>query len=142
MRLTVRQRLDILRRAFPHIASNYARYLYKSASDLDRSGSMVAVWILMESTDHRTAVHKSNFRAPKGRALTVSQWAVELTDRAPSVYRDFIIPSLNSQSDTIWAVKLIIGWHFIKPPTKREKTQAKAQEKVSHAKLARKGARK
>lgn len=135
MRVTVRQRIDILRRSFPNIAANRARYLYAKPADLNRTGRMVAVWAMMESTDGRTSLHKTTFS--NRAALSVAEWAVELDTRAPAVFRDFVVPAINDQSGTMWAIKLIVGWHFVKPPTKRERTQRKTQEKVSHAKLSR-----
>lgn len=141
MRVTVRQRIDMLRRSFPHIAANRARYLYAKPADMDRTGRMVAVWCMMESTDGRTSMHKTTFS--NKAALSVPEWATQLDTRAPEVFRDYVVPAINDQSGTMWVIKMIVGWHFVKPPTKRERAQRKVQEKVSHAKLSRqKGARK
>ena len=124
MRVTVKQRLAILRRSFPHIATNLARFLYAKPADLERSGRMVAVWVMMESFDGRTSAHKTAFS--NKAALTVREWAAELDSRAPQVFRDFVVPAINEQTGTQWAIRFVIGWHFLKPPTKRERTHKRA----------------
>lgn len=112
MKMTVAQRLEFLRRALPNIDPSNARYMYAKPADMNRKGRAVVVYAVLWSSDARVSLHKTGFNHKP--ALSVPGWAAELAERAPMVFRDYVIPSINEQTGVSWGVDRILGWHFVK----------------------------
>lgn len=116
MKETLKQRLDFLKRTLPKIDPRHARYMYADDKDLKRRGKHVVIYVVIWSSDARVSLHKTGFSHTP--ALSVGAWAGELVERVPTVFRENVIPALNSQTGVSWAVDRVVGWHFVKERTR------------------------
>lgn len=108
--MKIRAKINQIRRRFKQI--DKSGMLYNRAPELRRKYRKVRMHTLLVSDEGRWMVRRHVFETGKksGKGRSPAQWGAWFREHHTSIMDDAILPGIQKQTSTFWALHTIIGW--------------------------------
>ncbi len=110
MKLTIREDIASLKRAYPLINRGMGRFLHARQTDITKRSKRAVLLLMLWSDDGRASLHRTKFE--RTRAMSATEWSNWMQANSRSICIEKVIPYLNRTTGVTWNIDRAFGWYM------------------------------